>query len=175
MKESLSTLTVNGKIYLLDRVSELEASDPYVYKVGGYLSSKEINPMFNPDGIYYGLVIVPDTEFNNNLPENIKNYMIYHECGHCQPGGIPTKAEGGMKEYYKHSLRYETLADAYACTCLGKEYCIEALKEFHDLEVENIKKVHEENNVNKVLRKLTVWLFNIEINYRIKHMQRLAL
>lgn len=142
MKENLLEMDLNGKKYLIQELLDVDETQ-YLFKIGGYFSANKVSPQYDPYNKYSGVVIIPATRFNNSLPDHIKLFGVYHEIGHCQEGGLPES----QAEYIVNTLKYEKIADYFAATILGKSKVIEALKEFKELEVENLKSIVPETVV----------------------------
>lgn len=134
MKENIREIKFNENWYLIDELDDIDEEE-FLYKIGGYYSSNKVNPQYDPTNKYKGVIVIPNTEFNNKLPKEVKEFMFYHELGHCQDGGLPDN----QVEYDNDSLEFEKVADRFAATIIGKQKALDVMKEIY-----TIFKVHLE-------------------------------
>ncbi len=77
---------------------------------------------------YTGGIIIIDNNYKD-LSEVAQRFTINHEIGHVIiPGGLPKTQE----EYNSSPLRYEEVADMYACSIVGHEDAVKAINEIYE-------------------------------------------
>jgi hypothetical protein len=93
--------------------------------------------------------------------------MLYHECGHCEPGGLPV-LKAGEKPYISTETKYELIADKYAVDNLGARSCYDALIEIYTAVSDNIKRFMRSKGVTEEKINLALSVFSTDMSLRLE-------